>query len=93
MRTTEKILWLLIGASIGAGIALLYAPKTGRETRKYIRRRAEDAGGQLRDTLAETRESVIDAGREVYKKGADLASGAAESAAGLFERGRKRVTS
>jgi gas vesicle protein len=93
MRTTEKILWLLVGASIGAGIALLYAPKTGRETRKYIRRRAEDASGQLRDTLAETRESVIEAGREAYKKGADFASGAAESAAGLFERGRKRVTS
>ncbi len=92
MRTGEKVLWLLIGASIGAGIALLYAPKSGRETRRYIRRRAEDAGDQIRDTLSDTRDSVLEAGRDVYKKGADMASSAAESAAGLFERGRKRVT-
>ena len=31
---------LLIGAAIGAGIALLYAPKSGRETREAIRDKA-----------------------------------------------------
>lgn len=87
MRTAEKIMWLLIGAGIGAGIALLYAPKTGKETRKYLRRKVEDAG----DTIAETGESVLDAGRGVYRKGVSAATAAAESAADLLERGRKRV--
>ena len=31
----------LIGLSAGAIITLLYAPKTGRETRRYIRRRVD----------------------------------------------------
>ncbi len=100
MRTTEKVMWLVIGAAIGAGIALLYAPKTGKETRKYLRRKAEDVretleetGGQIRDTLVETGGTVLDAGKGAYRKGVDFASGAAESAADLFDRGRKRVTS
>jgi len=31
----------LIGLSAGAIITLLYAPKTGRDTRRYIRRRVD----------------------------------------------------
>ncbi len=75
MRTVEKAIWILIGAAIGAGVAILYAPKTGKETRKYLRRKAEDArdsivetGEQVRDTLADTRETIADAGRQAYKK-------------------------
>ncbi len=82
----------LLGGLIGAGIALLYAPKSGKDTRRYIRRKAEDAGEQIRDTFNDTCDTVVDAGRGAYKKTADLASAAAESATGLFERGKKRVT-
>ncbi len=87
MRTTEKIMWLLIGAAIGAGVALLYAPKTGRETRRFLRKKAERA----RVTLEQTGEDLMDAGKDVYRKGVDAATGAAESAAGLYERGRRLV--
>jgi len=31
----------LIGLSAGAIVTLLYAPKTGRDTRRYIRRRVD----------------------------------------------------
>jgi gas vesicle protein len=92
----EKVMWLVIGAAVGAGIALLYAPKTGRETRRLIRRKAEDArdtlvetGENIRDTLAETGGTILDAGKDVYKKGVGVAAGAAD----LFERGRRMVRS
>ncbi len=87
MRTTEKIMWLLIGAAIGAGVALLYAPKTGKETRRFLRKKADRA----RETLEQTGEDLMDAGKDVYRKGVDAATGAAESAAGLYERGRRLV--
>lgn len=32
----------LIGISAGAAIMLLFAPKSGKETRRYIRRRVDD---------------------------------------------------
>ncbi len=83
MRTIEKIGWLLIGAAAGAGVALLYAPRAGKETRKMIRRSAEDA----RDAIAEKGGDILDAGREVYRKGADVAS----SAAGIFNRVRSQA--
>jgi gas vesicle protein len=92
----EKVMWLVIGAAVGAGIALLYAPKTGRETRRLIRRKVEDArdtlvetGESIRDTLAETGGTILDAGKDVYKKGVGVASGAAD----LLERGRRMVRS
>jgi gas vesicle protein len=34
---------LATGVGIGAAAALLYAPKTGKETRKLISRKAEDS--------------------------------------------------
>ncbi len=95
MRMIEKIMWLSVGAAIGAGVALLYAPQTGQDTRKLIRRKAEDAkdvivetGGQIRDTITETGETIFDAGKDAYRKSVSAAAGAAEGAAGLFGRSR-----
>ncbi len=48
-----------------------------------IRRSAEDA----RDAIAEKGGDILDAGREVYRKGADVAS----SAAGMFNRVRSQA--
>ncbi len=97
-RTAERIIWITVGAAIGAGVALLYAPKSGKDTRKFIRRRAEAA----RDAIADAGESVVDAGRnaydtvvgasrDAYKKTAAAAAGAAQSAAGVFDYGRRIV--
>jgi gas vesicle protein len=82
-KDAENVLWFLIGAAVGAGIALLYAPASGEETRRHIRRKAED----VRETLAETGEELLEKGRGIYKRGAQVAGEAAE----LFERGRKAV--
>jgi gas vesicle protein len=92
MKMAERIGWLLVGAAAGAGIALLYAPASGEQTRKLIRRKAEeardtiaDAGAQVRDKVVETGESIAETGRGVYRRGATMAAGAA----GAFEAGRK----
>ena len=48
----------LAGLAIGAGIALLFAPRTGEETRRDIERRARKVGNQAQDFVAEVTESV-----------------------------------
>ena len=53
--------FLLLGAGIGAGLALLFAPRSGRETRRYLARRAEDG-----------KEYVASAGRELLKQAEDV---------------------
>ncbi len=80
-RTVDKLVWLLIGATAGAGIALLYAPKPGRDTRKYLVKKSAMA----REAVANGGEEILERGREIYKRGAHIA----RDATGLLERGRK----
>ena len=39
-QNSDKLVWLIAGAAIGAAIALLYAPQTGRDTRRLIGKKA-----------------------------------------------------
>ncbi len=43
MAVNRLGLGLLIGAAVGATVALLYAPKSGKETREIIRTRVAGA--------------------------------------------------
>ena len=79
----SKLAWFLTGAAIGAAVALLYAPKSGKDTREYIARQTEKG----RALVNETSRDVADASREMFERGRKLV----EDAADLFERGRKLV--
>ena len=79
--TTGKLVWFFAGASIGAAIALLYAPKSGEETRRLLRDKALEG----KDALAESSRGIVDKSRELYEKGKGLADDAAE----MFDRGKK----
>jgi gas vesicle protein len=85
MESTSKFVWFLAGAAIGAGVALLYAPKSGRDTRRLIGRKARDS----RDAVADMGRDLLDKGRDLYEKGRQVADDAAE----LFERGRRLIES
>lgn len=80
---TDRVLWFAAGAALGATIALLYAPQSGKDTRRRLRKQAERG----REALADQGRSLAEAGRELYEKGRDLA----EEAAQMIERGRKLV--
>jgi gas vesicle protein len=80
----SKLVWFLTGAAIGAAIALLYAPQSGHDTRKLIRKKAEEG----KEALADTGKDILERGRDYYEKGRKIA----EEAGGLLERGRKLVT-
>jgi gas vesicle protein len=75
--------WFVAGAVIGAGIALLFAPKTGRDTRKYLGQTSKDS----REAMESSGKELMDRGKELYDRGKKIAEEAAE----LFERGRKLV--
>ncbi|MEP6704663.1 MAG: YtxH domain-containing protein [Acidobacteriota bacterium] len=48
----------IAGLAIGAGIALLFAPRSGEETRRDLERRARKVGSQAQDFVSEVTESV-----------------------------------
>ena len=49
---------LLAGALLGAGIALLYAPQSGRQTRRKIRQFAETTGDKVQAVQREVQRSL-----------------------------------
>ncbi len=78
-----NFVWFTAGAAIGATIALLYAPQTGKETRRYIGRRTRDG----RNAIVEVGGDVADKAKDLFDKGRHMADEAAE----MFERGRKII--
>jgi gas vesicle protein len=80
---SSTIAWFLTGALIGATAAILYAPKSGKDTRRYLGDKAQ----QSREAVAETSNNIVEASRDMFERGRKLVEDAAE----LFERGRKLV--
>lgn len=52
--TGNTFLALITGAAIGAGLGLLYAPDSGEETRKRLRKDAQEAQDRLNKRYRET---------------------------------------
>jgi gas vesicle protein len=77
----NTIVWFVAGAAVGAAIALLFAPASGKETRKLITKKADEG----REVLAEQGRAAVERTRELYEKSRKVADDAAE----MFERGRK----
>jgi len=78
------VLSFLAGAVTGAAIALLVAPKSGRETREMLSNYGEELQERLRHLPDEAREhagdavergkAMIDQGKELIAKGSKLAT-------------------
>ena len=49
---------LLVGAAIGAGVGILFAPDEGKKTRKRIRKSLEGVSDNLRDRLTHLNEDL-----------------------------------
>ena len=67
--------WLIGGVALGASIALLIAPQTGKKTRKLLRKSA-DKGGK---SLLESGQEIFEKGRELFERGREIAEQAAEA--------------
>jgi len=67
---STAITFLFIGLGIGALAALLFAPKSGRQMRKLLRRKYEDA--------VEQADELLERGTELFERGSEFAHTARE---------------
>ncbi len=63
------ITFLLVGLGAGAVIGFLYAPRTGKQVRKELRRQFESAKGTLDDWTGDAK----DLAEEALERGVELA--------------------
>ena len=61
--------FLLIGLGAGALVGLMYAPKTGRQMRKELRKKYETA----RETLDDWKDQAREAAEDAIDRGAEIA--------------------
>ena len=83
MEENNNFGWFLAGAIIGAGAALLLAPKSGKDTRNYLSQTTKDS----RQAMESSGRELMDRGKDLYDQGKKIV----EDASDLFERGKKLV--
>jgi len=81
--SSNTVAWFITGAIIGAMAAVLFSPKSGRDTRRLI----ADTAQRGKDAVADSAQDIADASRDMFERGRKLV----EDAADLFDRGRKLV--
>jgi gas vesicle protein len=88
----------IVGAFLGAGAALLFAPQSGRKTRRDIRQFAETAGNkaeavqiELRHSIENIIEDMEEKLREGLARGMDWTDSKIVDLQGALEAARKSI--
>ena len=89
---------VLVGAILGAGAALLFAPQSGRKTRRDISRYARKTGkmvegvaGEVVGSVAGMADAVEEKAEELLGKGMDLSKESREAVIAALNEGQERL--
>jgi len=78
----NSFLWFLAGLGVGAIVGVLYAPRSGDETRDVIRSKAQEGSERVRQQARRAREQAgdwVDRGRDVINQQKDQLRNAYEA--------------
>jgi gas vesicle protein len=81
----SKVSFFLVGVGIGALLGVLFAPKSGEETRDYLAKRADEGKEYAQKRAKELRERAD----ELIERGKDVAARKRDSLAAAVEAGRE----
>jgi gas vesicle protein len=97
-KLAAAALLIVAGGIIGAGMALLLAPQSGKKTRKDIlryskkvRNRADETVDELASNVNSMVESIGDKTEELLEKGKEAAGGARKDLIRLIEEGASKL--
>ena len=71
MDEDKRIPYFFLGVGIGVAVGILFAPKSGEETRALLRLKADESGDFLRrksDDLREQATEAVDKGKSVLQR-------------------------
>jgi len=86
--------FFLAGLGIGAILALLLAPKSGKETRDYITQKAEEGKDYVKTKTEELRrqaEDAVEKGKDMVSKQKDLLSAALEAGKQAYQEEKAKA--
>jgi gas vesicle protein len=88
----SKVSYFLVGLGVGALMGVLFAPKSGEDTREFLSKRADDGREFAQKKARELREradDLIERGKDVASKKRDSLSAAVEAGREAFLRESK----
>jgi len=89
------LLSFLLGGIVGAGVAMLLAPQSGRETRKRIREFADDMKEKAEDYVEQIKKGVtstVEEGKDFYEEKKSAISAAVEAGKKAYEKEKDRLS-
>lgn len=96
MSTATVLVSFLAGAALGAGLALLYAPKSGSETREQIADLADDAVDKIKEYAKEAQEKIktaMDEGKDAVLEKKSILSSAIEAGREAMQKEKSKLAS
>jgi gas vesicle protein len=81
----SKVSYFLVGLGVGALVGVLFAPKSGEETRDYLSKRADEGKDYAQRKARELRERAD----ELIERSKDVASRKKDSLSAAVEAGRE----
>ena len=84
-RDGSSFVWFLAGLGVGALAGVLYAPRSGSETREVLRARAEEGRDYVRNRAREAREQA----EEWAGRGREVVNQQKEQFRAAYEAGRQ----
>ena len=82
MEDNSRLSYFFLGMGIGVAVGILFAPKAGDETRRYIRERADEGRDFVKRRTGDMRESatgLVDRGKDAVARQKDQISAAVEA--------------
>jgi len=79
---SNSFLWFLAGLGFGALMGVLYAPRSGRETRDALKNTAQEGGEYLKNRGREAKDTVsqwVDRGKDVVSQKKEQLSSAIDA--------------
>lgn len=88
------IMTFIGGAAVGAALALLYAPKAGKELRSNIKHLTDDAVDKIKTYATDAQEKIkatIEDGKEIFNEKKSILSSAIEAGKEAMEREKDKL--
>jgi gas vesicle protein len=82
----------LLGLGVGVGIGILFAPKSGEETREYIRSKASEGGDLLKQRGADLKQTAaewVDKSKETLNRQKESLADAVEAGKQAWREARE----
>ncbi|MBT1072002.1 YtxH domain-containing protein [Pelotalea chapellei] len=96
ISTGTVLVSFVAGAAIGAGLALLYAPKSGEKMRENLTDLAEDALDKIKEYTKEAQEkikSAMEDGKEILGEKKSILASAIEAGREAMQKEKDRTPS